>query len=80
MSLNINNLYTSSQLVENQILCYNWSITLQYQFIDMSHIETLLTGQPSYCQFTNNSRSEDLMMKSSRPKTAFSRSRSLSVK
>jgi len=54
MNFNIKNLYTSSQLVESQFLCYNWSITLQYQFIAMSHIKTVLEALPTYCQLPNN--------------------------
>lgn len=58
MNFNIKNLYTSSQLVESQFLCYNWSITLQYQFIAMSHIIATLEALPTYCQLPNNTASE----------------------
>ena len=55
MNFNIKNLYTSSQLVQSQYLCYNWSISLKYEFVAMSHIETILDAQPVYCQFQNTS-------------------------
>jgi len=55
MNFNIENLYTSSQLVSSQFICYNWSITLQYQFVSMSHIVTTLQAFPTYCQLPNNS-------------------------
>mmetsp|Transcript_20923 Transcript_20923/g.18258 ORF Transcript_20923/g.18258 Transcript_20923/m.18258 type:complete len:160 (-) Transcript_20923:1053-1532(-) len=58
MNLNANNIFTTAQLVENQVLCYNWTISLQYQFLAMSHIYVLLDANPTYCQgdtTTNNS-------------------------
>lgn len=50
MNFQIQNLYTVAQLVESQILCYNWTITLQYQFLAMSHIWITLQASPTYCQ------------------------------
>lgn len=58
MNFNINNLLTSSQLVESQILCYNWTISLQYEFIAMSHIVATLNAQPTYCTTPNNQSQE----------------------
>lgn len=55
MNFNIKNLYTWSQLVESQYLCYNWSITLKYEFVAMSHIISTLDAQPVYCQLANGS-------------------------
>jgi len=59
MNFNIKNLYTSSQLVQSQYLCYNWSISLKYEFIAMSHIVAMLDAQPVYCQFLNSSNYQD---------------------
>ena len=53
MNFNIQNLYTTSQLVESQTLCFNWTINIQYQFIAMSHIIATLQAQPIYCQKQN---------------------------
>jgi hypothetical protein len=73
MKFQIENLYTIAQLVESQILCYNWTITLQYQFLAMSHIWVVMSASPTYCQgdFSNELhryRGESFVNKTNPPK------------
>lgn len=79
MNFNIKNLYTTSQLVESQILCYNWTISLQYEFIAMSHIEATLNAQPTYCVNPDNETTDTFIKDYKGHKWALSNARSLSV-
>jgi hypothetical protein len=56
MNLVITNLTTQAQLVQDQKLCYNWTINLEYEFLAMSHIWLTMEATPTYCDqiVTNN--------------------------
>ena len=71
MNFNVQNLYTTSQLVESQTLCFNWTINIQYKFIAMSHIIATLQAQPIYCQKQNTTDELYQMLNTGRGKPSF---------
>jgi hypothetical protein len=71
MNLVIQNLYTSAVLVQSQTLCYNWTVSLQYRFLAMSHIWVTMDASPTYCQQSRSSTSDtEFVSKQNKPKTS----------
>ena len=61
MNFRAQNIFTYAQLPNgNSDLCYNWTITMRYNFIALSHIQAMIQPIASFCKLVNNSDSEEI--------------------